>query len=433
MQTLIEHTRSQSLRPPACEQIFAAMYDAVYLIDPDTSNIVWCNRKAHEELGLTIDEVLNHSVLSLQKDVVGLPQWSDIKAVILANEVFRFIGRHAHKDGSEIAVEVNTSHFTYQDQTYFVSVARNINRRLALELDLNTRNDRIWFALNAASDGFWEWQVADNTVFFSDQLKKMLGYGPEEMSPHLQTWIENVHPEDLQRVKDNLDEHLAGKRTVYHAQYRLRNRNGHYIWVDDKGKVCNRNAQGHASHVVGMVQDITDHKQLQFQLETLAAYDPLTGLFNRREGEKHAHLQYALAARCQSTVAIAVLDLDFFKHVNDVYGHQTGDRALALLGKVLQNTLRDIDVLYRWGGEEFVLLTPMAKPAEMRELAQTIHQTVNTAPWQALGIDPLTLSIGIACQLAQSTDFDTLLNLADKALYRAKAQGRNQTVINEVL
>jgi diguanylate cyclase (GGDEF)-like protein/PAS domain S-box-containing protein len=365
----------------------------------------------------------------LQKDVVGLPQWSDIKNVILANEVYRFIGRHTHKDGSEIAVEVNTSHFKYHHKTYFVSVARNINRRLALELDLNTRNDRIWFALNAASDGFWEWQLSDNMVFFSDQLKKMLGYGPEEMTPNLQTWIDNVHPDDLQRVTDNLDEHLAGKRAVYHAQYRLRNRNGHYIWVDDKGKVCNRTAEGKASHVVGMVQDITDYKQLQFQLENLAAYDPLTGLLNRGEGEKQALSQFKLAQRCSSMVSIVVMDLDYFKQVNDLFGHQVGDLALALVGQILQSNKRESDVLYRWGGEEFVLLSLLMQPQAMLALTQEIHVAFSQANWQALGLKPQTLSMGVACSEAKSIEFESLLNLADKALYQAKQKGRNQTVI----
>lgn len=414
---------------PPCEQIFAAVFDAVYLIDPDTSKIVWCNRQGYEDLGYSADEVLQHSVLSLQKDMTGLPQWSEIKAVILANRVFRFIGRHAHKDGSEVAVEINTSHFEYEGRVYFVSVARNITSRLALEVDLNSRNNRIWFALNEAADGFWEWQLDDNSVFFSDKLKCMLGYGPEEMTPHLETWIRNVHPDDLERVKGVLEEHLAGRRAVYHARYRLRNRNGHYIWVDDTGKVCQRDAVGNPSHVVGMVRDITDHKELEFQLEALAAHDPLTGLLNRREGEKQAARLFQLAKRHAQRMGVAVLDLDFFKDINDLYGHQKGDQVLAYVGRLLQMQMRSTDILYRWGGEEFVWGAPLADCDHLQTMMAKLHQVMQGADWLGTGVAPVTLSIGLACAVGEQADFETLLYQADKALYCAKEQGRNRTVI----
>jgi diguanylate cyclase (GGDEF)-like protein/PAS domain S-box-containing protein len=414
---------------PPCEQIFAAVYDAVYLIDPETTNIIWCNRQGYEDLGYSADEVLQHSVLSLQKDVAGLPQWDEIKEVILANKVFRFIGRHAHKDGSEVAVEINTSHFVYEGRTYFVSVARNITKRLALELDLNSRNNRIWYALNAAADGFWEWQLEDNTVFFSDKLKCMLGYGPDEMAPHVDTWINNVHPDDFDRVKGILDGHLAGKRALYQARYRLKNRNGHYIWVEDKGRVCQRNQEGQPTHVVGMVRDITDHKKLEFQLENLAAYDPLTGLMNRREGEKQAERQFHLAMQNGTALGVAVIDLDFFKDINDLHGHQKGDRVLTYVGKLLQAQMRSTDILYRWGGEEFVWVLPLPDCDRMDSVVNKLHLVMQEADWSRLGIAPVTLSIGLACMCGCSAGFESLLHQADKAVYSAKEQGRNRTIV----
>lgn len=97
---------------PALNALFEHPADAVYLLDPETSNIVWGNRAAWESLGLTRDQVLDHSVLSLQMDVTGAPQWSDIAAVIRSRSCFTFVGRHRHADGHEVPVEVNTTHFT---------------------------------------------------------------------------------------------------------------------------------------------------------------------------------------------------------------------------------------------------------------------------------------------------------------------------------
>ncbi|MEN9631092.1 MAG: hypothetical protein RJA10_4320, partial [Pseudomonadota bacterium] len=252
---------------PAALTLFERMADAVYLLDPATSNIVWGNRAAWDSLGLTPAEVLNHSVLSLQKDVTGAPQWSEIANVIRQSDCYTFVGRHRHAAGHEVAVEVNTTRFFDGRQEYFLSVARDISRRVALEADLKKRENQLWFALNEASDGLWDWDVTTGEVFFSPQLKRMLGYGPDEMAPRLETWSQNIHNEDATQVLEALHEHLIGRRARYDAEYRLRNRNGDYLWVHDRGRVCERDLDGSASRVVGMVQDITARKHAQAELD----------------------------------------------------------------------------------------------------------------------------------------------------------------------
>lgn len=242
---------------PTTTALLEHLADAVYLLDPGTSKIVWGNRRAWESLGLTREEVLDHSVLSLQKDVTGLPAWSDIAEVIRATPCYTFVGRHRHAEGHEVAVEVNTTRFFDQGREYFLSVARDISRRTALEIELKKRENQLWFALNEAMDGLWDWDVRTNEVFFSPQLKRMLGYGPEEMPPELTTWSRNIHPDDAARVLGLIREHIDGRSARYEAEYRLRDRNGGWRWVVDCGRVCERDAAGSATRVVGMVQDVT--------------------------------------------------------------------------------------------------------------------------------------------------------------------------------
>ncbi len=260
------NTRPSAAATPAVLELFEHMADAVYLLDPVSSKILWGNRAAWESLGLSRDEVLDHSVLSLQKDVTGAPQWSAIADVIRQSPNFTFVGRHRHAAGHEVEVEVNTTRFEAGGREYFLSVARDISRRLALEADLKTRENQLWFALNEASDGLWDWDVDSGAVFFSPQLKRMLGYGPDEMAPTLDTWTDNIHPDDAQRVAGILQAHMEGRRARYEAEYRLRNRNGNYLWMHDRGKVCERNAAGRATRLVGMVQDITERKHAEDEL-----------------------------------------------------------------------------------------------------------------------------------------------------------------------
>ncbi len=252
---------------PALATLFEHLADAVYLLDPETSNIIWGNRAAWESLGLAPGAVLDHSVLSLQMDVTGLPQWSEIAAVIRSTPCFTFVGRHRHALGHEVPVEVNTTLFHDGRREYFLSVARDISRRVALEAGLRQRENQLWFALNEAMDGLWDWDVASGQVFFSPQLKRMLGYGPDEMAPTLSTWSANIHPDDAERVRAVLEEHLGGKRLRYETSYRLRNRNGEYLQVLDRGRVSERDASGAATRVVGMVQDITQQARAQAALQ----------------------------------------------------------------------------------------------------------------------------------------------------------------------
>ena len=414
------------------ETLFDRMIDAVYLIDPDSSNIIWCNRMGYEELGLEKHEVVDHSVLSLQKDIIGMPQWQEVAQVIKQSDYYTFVGRHAKKDGTEISVEVNTTHFVHEQKEYFLSIARNVSKRLALEKDLQEKNHRIWYALYEASDGMWEWDMTNDSVFFSPQLKKMLGYGPNEMEPVVETWSENVHPEDIERVFQIRMDHINGSRESYDAEYRLRNRNGHYLWVHDRGKICERDQNGNPTHMVGMVQNITDRKKLQCQLEELAANDVLTELPNRRKGEELAKQQLALSQRTENPLSIVVVDLDHFKSVNDMFGHQKGDEVLQFSAQLLKSSIRESDIVYRWGGEEFIIVLPATNIEQAQKVTDQIHRVFANANWEHLEIPPLTLSVGIAVYPHHGKSFDSLLKEADAAVYAAKEKGRNQTYITQI-
>lgn len=412
---------------PKAATLFDHMADAVYLIDPDSSDIVWANRAAWSTLGLERDDVLNHSVLSLQVDVTGQPHWSEIAKVIRGGECFTFVGRHRHNDGHELAVEVNTTHFELDGREYFLSVARDITRRLALENDLKDRESRLWFALNEAADGLWDWEMPTGHLYFSPQLKRMLGYGPDEMTPVLETWSQNVHPDDQARVQAILQEHIDGKRVRYEAEYRLRNRNGHYLWVHDRGRICERDERGHPTRVVGMVQDITERKLLEFRLQELASSDMLTGLPNRRQGSSFLENQLELYRRMSVPLGLCFFDIDHFKSINDRFGHPAGDQVLRYVAEQARQALRRSDMLCRWGGEEFLIISPNLTAEQMQLVADKVRQAITRQA--GLAAPAVTISLGIACFPEHGRELSDLLAKADAALYRAKSQGRNRVEI----
>ena len=406
-----------------CEQL----PDAVYLIEPDSSRIVFCNAAAHLDLGMARDEVLGHSVLSLQKDVVGPDQWRQIAAVIREGDCYVFVGRHRHKAGHEVSVEVHTRPIKVGGREYFLSVARDISARRSREHELLSREAQLRFALNEATDGLWDWDIEADALYFSPQLKRMLGYGPHEMAaPRLSDWSDNIHPDDARRVMQTLTDHIAGLRERYDCEYRLRNRNGHFLWVRDRGRVCARSEDGRPIRIAGMVHNTTEHKQLEVELQRLASHDSLTGLLNRRESEVIVPTQLRLCRRLGLGMGLAMIDVDHFKRINDVHGHLAGDEVLRGVATLIAGSIRNADHLFRWGGEEFLLVCMDVAQDQMLALASKLRQGLAEAAWPGVeGLGKVDASIGVAC-FPDFGDAGELLLAADRALYRAKTLGRGR-------
>jgi diguanylate cyclase (GGDEF)-like protein len=160
-------------------------------------------------------------------------------------------------------------------------------------------------------------------------------------------------------------------------------------------------------------------------LERLAVTDPLTGLANRRGGERSVASEISRARRQRTSLSCIFIDIDNFKRINDTFGHQAGDRLLRDLSDLLRHTLRAYDILVRWGGEEFLLILPGVTLEQARKLAERIRSAVERLDTQGLG--PVTISAGTAA-LDSSYDFETMLMTADRRLYEAKSTGRNTIV-----
>ena len=169
--------------------------------------------------------------------------------------------------------------------------------------------------------------------------------------------------------------------------------------------------------------------RLLADLQKIASRDALTGAFNRRRLEEEAIRLKARCLRTGDNLAIMMIDLDFFKKINDRHGHLVGDKVLRRFADIAQSAIRGDDYFARYGGEEFCILLPSTSEAEAWELAERLRKSFAS---QALVIDDLSIniqvSIGVADSVLNGLEFDNLLNAADLALYRAKKDGRNLVV-----
>lgn len=411
-------------------QAYDHLVDAVYLVDINDGSIRRANRAAMEQLKMTQQEICQKHVMELQRDVLNLDHWHKIIAAARRSPPFTFWGRHVCREGHDFPVEVMSQIVRWDDQEYMLSTVRDMTRRQAMEESLRDREPLLAFALTEAMDGMWDWNAETGEVFFSPGMKRMLGYGPYEMPPVFETWKNNVHPDDCEQVLQALNEHLAGNTARYEATYRLANRNGDYLWMNDIGQVCQKDDHGNPVRVVGMLRNIDQQKRLEDRLRDLATVDELTSLMNRRAGYSAFEQHLKLADRHTTGLSVALLDLDNFKRINDQYGHQTGDRILQMAADCLSERLRSSDILMRWGGEEFLLVMPHTQRDDAlslcEELRQQLSQKVLYHNDEPVSV---TVSIGISVLSAQNNSIQKLVQEADTALYRAKSLGKNRTVI----
>jgi two-component system cell cycle response regulator len=169
------------------------------------------------------------------------------------------------------------------------------------------------------------------------------------------------------------------------------------------------------------------------RLQRLAALDPLTGIYNRRFGLGRLHEEFARAVRATSPLGVLMFDIDHFKEVNDTYGHLVGDRVLKSICGTIRSSLREGDVLFRYGGEEFVAVMPAASSEDIRNMGERLRRAVEESSVSDGDTTVrVTVSIGGAAYPSQNVaNEEALVGLADEALYRAKDSGRNRVEISK--
>jgi diguanylate cyclase len=181
-------------------------------------------------------------------------------------------------------------------------------------------------------------------------------------------------------------------------------------------------------------QQLAEIQVLQDKLKEQALHDPMTGLFNRRYLDTIVPHELARCGRDRLPLCLMMIDIDYFKKVNDTYGHQAGDAVLKELAALLMASVRAADVACRYGGEEFLLLLPNMSVANALQRAEHLRAEFAglTVQFGGASIDS-TLSIGIACFPENGSNAEELIGCADLALYRAKAEGRNRVLAHLML
>lgn len=270
---------------------------------------------------------------------------------------------------------------------------------------------------------------ADRTMkYISPSVTELLGWTREEFDA---ARIKLVHSDDVERVKLAFDPLFSAGGKV-DLEYRLRHKQGHYVWMAATARSVPA-ADGKAAwDIVYTGRNVTARVEAQQALERLAREDALTGLANRLHFDERIRLALARAARTRLRVGLLYFDIDFFKAINDTHGHAAGDAVLREFAQRIRASCRAVDLQVRLGGDEFAVLVEdldgediPAAQARLRTIAEKLLQAMRKpVSHESLVLD-ITISVGIGLGHREESSPEALLHLADTALYAAKAAGRN--------
>jgi len=440
------------------EEIFDAIPDMIAVLD-DKQKIVRCNRAMTESLDLTLQDLMNgacyqhlHNASEPPSNCPYIMMTLDSKQhseevhiqrlkqdfLVTVSPLFNQDGQvrgciHSARDitqrkSIEKALKESESRFrtlfetmaigvVYQNQEGFIISANSAAERiLGLTLDQmqgRTSMDPRWRAIHEDGSEFpGDTHPSMQALKTGEEVKNVIMgvFNPQDNQTHwiLINAVPQFHPGEDQPYQvfatfQNITEIKHAQELLQKSEHDLRT-------------------------------NLEEIEALQEKLSYQAIRDPLTSLFNRRYMEEALLLELAQADRQGSTIGITMLDIDHFKEFNDTYGHQAGDRVLQLLGGILASSIREGDIACRYGGEEFVIILPGANLDNTFQRTEQIRKKFGELTLQRIGKVgvKVTLSAGVAIYPIHAKVRDGILNLADRALYQAKDQGRNRTIVHQV-
>ncbi len=339
------------------------------------------------------------------------------------------------KQGREVPYAFHGRRLDIAGQRYCLGVGRDITDRKRAEREITRAKERLDLALRGSNLAIWDWDLAANQVYFSDDWNVLLAARPIGRPGNIFSGEEVLswnHPDDSERFRTALLAAAKGETADFSAEYRVPDADGGWIWMQSKGKVAERSPTGRALRMAGTTANITTRKMAEDRVEFLATRDPLTKLPNRMLLNDRLEQGVANAARKKSRLAFMFIDLDRFKTINDSLGHDVGDELLKRVAARLSACVRATDTVARLGGDEFAVILenlPQGEDAEDQEDAQNVADKMIASMAAPIMVNGQHLntscSIGISVYPADGRDPQTLMKHADVAMYDAKAKGRN--------
>lgn len=420
--------------------LFARSRVPMLLIDPIDGQILEGNSAAADFYGYHVEQLKTMNIARI--NALNPDQIATEMQLAVSEQRSHFNFRHRLADGNIRDVEVHSGPIEVAGRHLLYSIVIDVTKRHQTEEAMAQQSQRMSNILWGTGVGTWEWNVQTGETRFNERWAELIGYTLEELAPvSIATWTKYAHPDDLASSLGALERHFAGESDHYECEARMLHKDGHWVWVLDRGRLVSRTEDGRPEWMAGTHTDISALKGMEFEIRQLAYMDALTGLPNRRLLDDRIGQSMAASKRNSHYCALICLDLDNFKLLNDTHCHAVGDLLLIEVAQRLCACVRESDTVARLGGDEFVVMltelgadkTPAAAKAsaiaeKIREnLGKPYKLSVKLPDGQSETVEhSCTASIGLVLFINHEASQEELMRRADAAMYKAKENGRNK-------
>ncbi|MEW5769426.1 MAG: EAL domain-containing protein [Pseudomonadota bacterium] len=440
--TMAESIDAKQVELSDAEQRFRMLLttaaDAIIMTDQEGRIRLW-NDAATRVFGYSAEEMFGQTVDKLIPPECREAHRQGMERIAQGNSP-QYAGRIAEfqalrRDGSAFPIEISLNTWSQRGSRYFISFIRDISARKQAEKDLRESEIKFHTMVDWTSD--WEyWIRPDGRLhYISPSTEKITGYPAEEFTQNPTLIDAIVHPEDRYIWQRHVNLHVPDpeSRDTHSLELRILHKSGETIWIEHTCRPVYGEDGGYLGRRVTM-RDISERKAAEESIHTLAYFDPLTRLPNRRLLYDRLNQALIASARTQEYGALLMLDLDHFQTLNDTRGHDVGDTLLVEVAQRLTQALRQDDTVSRLGGDEFLVMVEGLGEVE-REAANQAEQIAEKLrdaldkPYRLAGQEDkpyhATTSLGVVLFRGQELPIDGLVKQADVALYQAKEAGRN--------
>ncbi len=361
------------------------------------------------------------------------------------------IQEHKHKNEA-LQNAINELTQAIETRSADLEKAKEENEQIRVELDERImmtdvlhENEQQFRALVTSIPGaVYRFRIDSDwtTEFISDVIEEITAYPASKFRWNpVQTYRDIIHPDDKQNVETAIANGMDPMKS-YEIEYRIYDANKRIRWIHESWQAV-YGPEGEPLWLDGTIFDESKRKfaeeELQKankKLQRLASVDGLTQIANRRHFDTTLEKEWRRMIREKNTLSLVLCDIDFFKYYNDNYGHQEGDKCLQKVAQAINSAIkRPADMVARYGGEEFVAILPNTDSKGAEFIAEQIREKVlklRISHDHSGAAKHVTLSLGVSTATPnQGVAPETLIETADKALYEAKEQGRNRTVVHK--
>jgi diguanylate cyclase (GGDEF)-like protein/PAS domain S-box-containing protein len=414
-----------------CFGVVEQAADSIFVMD-NAKRVIYQNPEARKVFGYDNDEILGHCIFEkIRHDNPDANEFFDeesyVDRTVAYGETKRdFIWRVYRKDGSCFYASCTSSPLVIDgEQVGAIFFATDITARKTAEEILRSTAEKLQLAIEVAEVGLYDYSLTTNELVWTDTLKKQFGL-PLNAPVTREMFFAGIHPDDRERIRTTIEE-MSDPESGGHYQYEYRAiglLDRQERWLVSRGQFFYE--EGKPVRQIGATVDITERKKAEEALRQAGHHCPLTGLPNRALLAEFTEHLFAMAERDGADSAVLFVDLDRFKPINDLYGHEVGDKVLLEVARRLRVCTRKEDIVSRLGGDEFIVMLPHVDTSSD---PQTVAQHIIDRIAQPFQIGTLQLhisaSVGISLFPKHGKELEALIRCADLAMYAAKRSGRN--------